>query len=52
MLSLSGFLVILPLNYWGGERETGKSTLNDFDWFSLSNVQTGSPRLWAHVLGM
>lgn len=48
----SGFLVILPVNLTGGESSSGNSTLNDFDWFSMSNIQTGSPRMWIHVIGM
>jgi hypothetical protein len=44
--------VILPINYTGGEKDSDYSSVNDFEQWSLSNVQTGSSRMWFHVLGM
>lgn len=44
----TAFAVLLPINFTGGSEDS----LNDFQLWSLSNVASGSSRMWFHVLGM
>ncbi|CAL1386882.1 unnamed protein product [Linum trigynum] len=45
--SLLGLAVLVPVNYGGGEDEASKIR-HSMDPFSISNVPTGSNRLWVH----
>ena len=55
-MSICSFIVLLPLNYTGGGRANAQNLagyvqslfLTDFMRFSMANVVSGSPRLWAH----
>ena len=41
-----GIAVLLPLNFYGGEK------LGELEQLSMSNISQGSPKLWAHLLGI
>jgi hypothetical protein len=55
-MSVFSFVVLLPLNYTGGENAkaqdlkgyVGSLFFTDFLRFTMANVSAGSPRLWVH----
>ena len=56
-MSIFSFLVILPINYYGGEQKDQINNgydfiISDFSRFTMANVKEGSPRLWVHVVAV
>ncbi|XWS76446.1 hypothetical protein CRYUN_Cryun01aG0176800 [Craigia yunnanensis] len=50
-LAMLAFLVLVPVNYTGETLERSKDlTFSDIDKLSISNVQEGSKRFWAHIV--
>jgi hypothetical protein len=55
-MSIFSFVVLLPLNYTGGGHANAQDiqgyiqslVFTDFMRFSMANIVSGSPRLWAH----
>lgn len=55
-ISLFSLLVLLPVNFTGGEHKRneddyGYVIVSDFSMFTMANVAAGSPRLWIHCFG-
>jgi Late exocytosis, associated with Golgi transport/Cytosolic domain of 10TM putative phosphate transporter len=50
-VAVYAWCVILPLNVMGGNAPDSAVPLNNFSLLSMSNIASGSPRLWAHVGG-
>jgi hypothetical protein len=59
-MSIFSFVVLLPLNYTGGGHANAQDLkgyfqsllLTDFMRFSMANIVSGSPRLWAHCFAI
>ncbi|CAM9788024.1 unnamed protein product [Chrysoparadoxa australica] len=50
--ALYGLAVILPINATGKYYARSATSMNNFTRISMSNVEPGSIRLWAHTLGI
>jgi Late exocytosis, associated with Golgi transport/Cytosolic domain of 10TM putative phosphate transporter len=51
-VAVYAWCVILPINVMGGNAPDSAVPLNNFSLLSMSNIASGSPRLWAHVGGI
>jgi Late exocytosis, associated with Golgi transport/Cytosolic domain of 10TM putative phosphate transporter len=51
-VAVYAWCVILPINVLGGNAPDSAVPLNNFSLLSMSNIASGSPRLWAHVGGI
>ncbi|GAB2233795.1 hypothetical protein Droror1_Dr00003024 [Drosera rotundifolia] len=49
-IAFFGFAVIIPVNWVDGTLEKSRLTFSNLDKLSISNVQTGSERFWAHIV--
>ncbi|XP_019188568.1 PREDICTED: CSC1-like protein At4g02900 [Ipomoea nil] len=49
-IALLAFAVLVPINWTGGSLQHIEGiTFNDIDKMSISNIPSGSPKLWAHI---
>nr|GMD23631.1 CSC1-like protein At4g02900 [Ipomoea batatas] len=49
-IALLAFAVLVPVNWTGGSLQHIKDlTFNEIDKLSISNIPSGSPKLWAHI---
>ena len=56
-ISAFSFVVLLPVNYTGGEHKNQDDNglgfiISDFSRFTMANMEEGSPRLWIHCFGV